>query len=108
MLWVSVPPASTSPSLLTNPVASTVVVVTAVTVVPLVVLAVLTLAYGAPMYALRSRLSAPLLKLLRPLTLPEDRIVEATVFVTVTMLESVVNWNSGVVMLFDARLPGYS
>ncbi len=49
------------------------------------------------MYALRSRLSAPLLKLLSPFELPEDRIVEAIVFVSVMMFESVVSWNSGVV-----------
>jgi len=35
------------------------------------------------------------------------RMVDATVLVRLTMLEAVVNWNSGVVTLFVARVPGY-
>ena len=60
------------------------------------------------MYAFRSRLIAPLLKLLSPLVLPDERIVELTVFVSVMMFESVVNWNSGVVTFAAASVPGYS
>ena len=59
------------------------------------------------MYALRSRLIDPLLKLLNPVVLPEERIIELIVFESVMMFVSVVNWNSGVVMPLADSDPGY-